>query len=116
MFVPNNLAFHCKYNRVVLVCTVNLYIPASLGRRPILRYQVLQVRKKLYSLYLQSEKTDSYVFCREYCKKNEINTAIHLLSAVFIARHFKCRKEIKHNLTYSLRLYFYLLYLGATLM
>ena len=31
------------YNRVVLVCTVNVYIPASLGRRPILRYQVLQV-------------------------------------------------------------------------
>ena len=43
------------YNRVVLVCTVNLYMPASLGRRSILRYQVLQVRKKLYSLYLQSE-------------------------------------------------------------
>ena len=29
------------YNPVVLVCTVNAYIPASLGRRPILRYQVL---------------------------------------------------------------------------
>ena len=43
------------YNRVVLVCTVNVYIPASLGRQPILRYQVLQVPKKLYSLYLQSE-------------------------------------------------------------
>ena len=28
-------------NRVVLVCTVNVYTPASLGRRPILRYQVL---------------------------------------------------------------------------
>ena len=25
------------YNRVVLVCTVNVYILASLGRRPILR-------------------------------------------------------------------------------
>ena len=43
------------YNRVVLVCTVNAYIPASLGRRPILRYQVLDVPKKLYSLYLQPE-------------------------------------------------------------
>ena len=32
------------YNRVVLVCTVNDYIPASLGRRSILRYKVLQVR------------------------------------------------------------------------
>ena len=31
------------YNRVVLVCTVNVYIPTSLGRRPILRYKVLQV-------------------------------------------------------------------------
>ena len=28
------------YNRVVLVCTVNVYIPTSLGRRTILRYQV----------------------------------------------------------------------------
>ena len=28
------------YNRVILVCTVNVYIPASLGRRPILMYQV----------------------------------------------------------------------------
>ena len=35
------------YNRVVLVCTVNVYIPASLGRRPILRCQVLQVPTKL---------------------------------------------------------------------
>ena len=43
------------YNRVVLVCTVNVYIPSSLGRRPILRYQVLQVSTKLYSLHLQSE-------------------------------------------------------------
>ena len=43
------------YNRVVLVCTMNVHIPASLDRRPILRYQVLQVRKQLYSLYLQSE-------------------------------------------------------------
>ena len=33
------------YNRVVLVCTVNLYILASMGRRPILRHQVLYVRK-----------------------------------------------------------------------
>ena len=31
------------YNRVVLVCTVNVYIPSSLGRRPILRYQEPQV-------------------------------------------------------------------------
>ena len=31
------------YNRAVLVCTVNVYIPASLGRRPILCYQVQQV-------------------------------------------------------------------------
>ena len=45
------------YNLVVLVRTANVYsyIPASLGRRPILRYQVLQVHKILYSLYLQSE-------------------------------------------------------------
>jgi hypothetical protein len=26
------------YNRVVLVCTVNVYIPPNLGQRPILRY------------------------------------------------------------------------------
>ena len=30
------------YNRVVLVRRVNVHIPASWGRRPILRYQVLQ--------------------------------------------------------------------------
>ena len=40
------------YNRVVLVCTVNVCIPASLGRWPNLRYQVLQISKNLYSLYL----------------------------------------------------------------
>ena len=28
------------YNRAVLVCTVNVHMPASLGRRPIFRYQV----------------------------------------------------------------------------
>ena len=33
------------YNRVALVCAVNVYIPASLDRRPSLRYQVLHVRK-----------------------------------------------------------------------
>ena len=43
------------YNRIVLVYTLKVYIPASLGRQPNLRYQVLQVRIKLYSLYLQSE-------------------------------------------------------------
>jgi len=31
------------YNQVVLVCIVNIYIPADLGRQPIFRYQVLQV-------------------------------------------------------------------------
>ena len=31
------------YNRVVLVRTVNVYIPASLSRRTMLRYQVLRV-------------------------------------------------------------------------
>ena len=37
-----------KYNRLVLVCTLNVYIPASLGWLPILMYQVLQVPTKLY--------------------------------------------------------------------
>jgi hypothetical protein len=31
------------YNQIVLVYTVNVYIPANLGRPPILWYQVLQV-------------------------------------------------------------------------
>ena len=31
------------YNREVLVCTVNVYIPAIMGWRPILRYQLLHV-------------------------------------------------------------------------
>jgi hypothetical protein len=43
------------YNEVVLVYAVNVYKPASLGRRPILKYQVLQFPTKLYSLHLQSE-------------------------------------------------------------
>ena len=33
------------YNPVVLLCTVNVHMPVSLGRRPILKYKVLQVRK-----------------------------------------------------------------------
>ena len=95
------------YKPVVLVCTVDVYILASLGRRSILRYQVLQVRTHIiYSL-----RTDSYVSCMEY-KQFEINTSRHLLSAIFIARYFKYRKQ-KHNLTCSLRLDFYLWYLGG---
>ena len=43
------------YNRVVLVCTVNVYTFASLGRRPILRYQVLQVRKNCTQFTYKSE-------------------------------------------------------------
>ena len=46
------------YNGVVLVCTVNVYIPASLGRRTILRYhrvlscqQVRYVGKVRFSMY-----------------------------------------------------------------
>ena len=46
---------HNMYNLVVS-SSISVYSePASFGQRPILRYQVLQVRKKLYSLYLQSE-------------------------------------------------------------
>ena len=82
------------YNRVVLVCTsiVNVYIPASLDRRPILKYQVLQVPTKFYSLYLQPWGL-ILISCKEYCKQFEINTARFLLSAVFIVRHFKYRKQ-----------------------
>ena len=35
------------YDRVVLVCTVSICILASLGGRPILRYEVQQVSKNL---------------------------------------------------------------------
>ena len=91
------------YHLVVLVCTVNVYIPASLCRRPILRYQVC----KKFTHFTYSLKTDSCVGCREYCKQFDINAARHLLSAVFIARHFNIERK-KPNLTYSLRLYFYL--------
>ena len=35
------------YDRVMLVCTVSVCILASLGRWPILRYQVRQVSKNL---------------------------------------------------------------------
>ena len=70
------------HNRVVLVCTVNVYISASLDQRPILRYQVLQVRINC-TRFTFSLRTDSYVICRGYCKQFEINIATHLLPAVF---------------------------------
>ena len=82
------------YNRVVLVCIVNLHqlTWTSLGPRPILRYEVLPVRKNV-THFTYSLRTDSYVSCREYGKPFEINTVRHLLSAIFIARHFKSRKQ-----------------------
>ena len=96
----------------LIVCTVNVYIPASLSRRPILRNQVLQVRKNC-THFTYSLRTDSYVSCRDI-----VNNLKLILSDIF------CRQYIlpdtlnieskKYNLTYSLRLfYFYLLYLGA---
>ena len=78
------------YNRVVLVCTVNVHIPPCLGRRPILRYY-RYLRNCTHFTY--SLRTDSYINCREYCKQFEIDSARHLLSAVFIARHFTYRKQ-----------------------
>ena len=81
------------YNPVVSVCTVNLQ----------------NCTHFTYSL-----RTDSYVTCREYCKKIEIYTARHLLSAIFIARYLNIESK-KHNSTYSLRLDFYPLYLGGFL-
>ena len=54
--------------------------------------------------FTYSLRTDSYVSCREYCRQFEMNTA----------RYFKYRKQ-KLNPTYSLRFYFYLLYLGGFL-
>jgi hypothetical protein len=78
------------YNRVVLVCTMNVYIPANLGRRPIIRYNryLQNCTHFTYSL-----RTDSCLNCREYCEQFEINTVRHLLSAIFIARYFKYRKQ-----------------------
>ena len=49
------------YNRVVLVCTVNVYIPASLGRRPIHRYQVLQVPKGMFDPYDWSDSLKNII-------------------------------------------------------
>ena len=94
------------YNRLELVCTVNVYIPAIMGRRPILRYQVL----KNCTHFTYSQRTDSYVICREYCKQFKI-----ILPDTFCQqyRHFKYRKKKKIKNTYSLILYFYLLYLGG---
>ena len=43
--------------------------------------------------FTNSLRTDSYVSCKEYCKIFEINTARHLLLAIFIARYFKYRKQ-----------------------
>jgi hypothetical protein len=90
------------YNRVVLVCTANVYIPTSLGGRPILRYL------QSCTHFTYSVRTDSYVCFREYCKQFEI------LSAIFITRSLNIDSK-KHNLAYSPRLDFYLLYLGSFL-
>ena len=69
------------YNRVVSVCTVNIYIPDG------------QFSDTRYYRYLQncthftySLRTESHVRCRVYCKQFEINTARHILSAIFFAR------------------------------
>ena len=71
------------YNRVVLVCiVVNVYIPASLDRLPILRY-LENCTHFTYSL-----RTDSYLNCREYCKQFEINTTRHLQSTVIMSKCF----------------------------
>ena len=75
--------------------------------------QVLQVRENC-THFTYSLRTDSYISCREYCKQFEMNTARYLLSEVFIGKHFKWGKQ-KRNLTYSLRLYCHILYLGAIL-
>ena len=80
------------YNRVILVCTVNVYIHASLGRLPNVKYQVLQVRQNC-THFTFSLRTNPYVSCRKYCKQFENNNIRHLLSAVFIVRHFKYRKQ-----------------------
>ena len=80
------------YNRVVLVCKLTVYLPDSLSRGPILKYQLLQVPTNLYSFYLQCDDWFS-LSCREYSKQLEMNTARHLLSTIFIVRYFKYRKQ-----------------------
>ena len=90
------------YNRVVLVCTVNVYIPASLGRWLILRYQVLQIPYGMFGLYdfsgsLQnilknllniidkmkvSDCKEGCVFCFQYLKYQAINVANRCLAVL----------------------------------
>ena len=48
---------------------------------------------KIVLTLLKAQRTDSYVRCREYCEEFEINTARHLLSAIFIARYLKYQKQ-----------------------
>ena len=70
------------YHRVVLV-------PGTIGTRYYRYYRYLQnCTHFTYSL-----RTASYVSWREYCKQFEINIARHFLSAIFIARYFKYRKQ-----------------------
>ena len=59
------------HNRVVFACTVNVHIPATLRRRPILRYQV----RKNCTHFTYSLRTESCVSCWEHCKQFEMNTA-----------------------------------------
>ena len=73
------------YNPVVLVCTVNPLACADGQFSGPMYYRYV----KNCSHFTYSLRTDSYVCFREYCKQFEIKTARHLLSAVFIARHFE---------------------------
>ena len=87
---------------------MNVHKLTSLGQRLILSYKALYVPRNC-THFTYSLKTNSYVSCREYCKQFEINTAIHLLPDTLNI------DSNKHNLTYILRLYFYLSYLGGSL-
>ena len=51
-------------------------------------------------------RTDSYVNFREYCKQFEINTARQFCRKYLLSDTLNIESR-KHNLTYSLRFYFY---------
>ena len=72
------------YNRVVLVCKVNVYIPASLDRRSILRYlEIVLTLLTVRGLILT------------YVVGNIVNNLKILLPDIFLffASYFKYRKQ-----------------------
>ena len=75
----------------------------------IATYRYINCTHITYSL-----RADFYVSCREYCKQFEINTARHLLTAIFIAKYFKYRKLKTQPYLQSDTLFLSIIFMGLS--